>query len=49
MAFSGSEHVMDVIENLVKEVWNIVLPGSVDTNIEFLRMSYEEAMRRVPS
>lgn len=47
MAFAGSEDVMGVIETLVKNVWNKVIPGSVDTGASFLRMTYYDAMRKV--
>jgi len=47
IAFTGSEDVMGVIESLVKKVWNTVIPGSVDTNIKFMRMTYNDAMRTV--
>lgn len=49
MAFSRSEHVMSVIEQLVKTIWNRVIPNSVNTDEPFLRMTYEEAMTKVPS
>ena len=47
IAFTGSEDVMGVIESLVKKVWNTVIPGSVDTNIKFMRMTYNDAMKTV--
>jgi aspartyl-tRNA synthetase len=47
MAFSRSEHVMSVIEQLVKTIWNRVIPNSVNTGKPFLRMTYEEAMTKV--
>lgn len=47
MAFAGSEDVMDVIERLVKEVWNIVFPGSVNPDRQFSRMTYHDAMLKV--
>jgi aspartyl-tRNA synthetase len=49
MAFSRSEDVMSVIEQLVKKIWNRVIPNSVDTHKPFLRMTYQEAMTKVPS
>ena len=47
MAFSGSEDVMGTIEVLIKEIWNNVLPESVDKKVPFLRMSYHDAMANV--
>ena len=47
MAFVGSEEVMGVIERLVKGVWDLVVPGSVDKDDSFLRMSYYDAMLKV--
>ena len=38
---------MGVIETLVKNVWNKVIPGSVDTGTSFLRMTYHDAMQKV--
>ena len=49
MAFAGSEEVMDVIEGLVKRVWNEVIAGSVKTDTKFMRMTYHEAMIKVIS
>ena len=47
MAFAGSEDVMNVIETLVKEVWNEVFPGSIDEGTPFVRMTYNDAMTKV--
>jgi aspartyl-tRNA synthetase len=49
VAFAGSEDVMGVIESLIKEVWNNVIPESIDTEAAFRRMTYDEAMRKVSS
>jgi aspartyl-tRNA synthetase len=47
MAFVGREEVMGVIERLVKGIWNLVVPRSVDTRRAFLRMTYYDAMLKV--
>ena len=47
MAFAGSEDIIEVIETLVKEVWNEVFPGSVDRRSSFVRMTYNDAMTQV--
>lgn len=47
MAFANGEDVMNVIENLVKKVWNQILPGSVRTDTRFERMTYRYAMKKV--
>ena len=47
MAFAGSEDVMHIIERLIKEVWNNLFPRSVDTNQQFSRMTYHDAMLKV--
>lgn len=49
MAFAGSEEVMETIEELVKQVWNEVIPGSVKSDTKFMRMTYHEAMIKVLS
>jgi len=47
MSFVGSEDVMEVIETLVKEVWNEIFPASVDQKLPFVRMTYNAVMARV--
>ena len=47
MAFAGSEDVMNTIEELVKQVWNEVIPESVEVGTKFRRMTYHEAMSKV--
>ena len=47
MAFAGGDDVMNTIEKLVKQVWNEIIPGSVDVKEKFRRMTYREAMSKV--
>ena len=48
MAFAGSEHVMTLIERLIKKIWNDLYPNSVDKDRPFLQMTYHDAMLKVP-
>jgi len=47
MAFAGGEEVIAVIENLLAEIWNGLVPGSV--TVPFIRMTYRDAMLKVIS